>query len=90
MSQPTTRHIDTVWAAVTVEPTGQEQFVLFNGYAVIAADPDKLPLVQQIASMLAFNKNIDISLVAFTRGEVVEKWEAGHDGKDIGITRAAP
>lgn len=66
--------IDGLWAALTYEADGQEQIVTFHGYAVVAADPERLPMVRQIAASISMSKGIDISLVRFTGREVVERW----------------
>lgn len=75
MSKP----IDTIWAAVSADRNGQDQIVLFHGYAVVAADPERLPMVRQIASALAFNGQSPVRLIKYTVSEEVERWEV--DGR---------
>jgi hypothetical protein len=68
--------IDAIWAAVTVEENGQEQFCRFLNNALMTPDPLKLPDIRKIAEMLALNDGNAVEIVKFTRAEVVERIEA--------------
>lgn len=69
------KRISAIWAVMTVESNGQEQFARFLNQPLMTPDPEKVNDIRKIAATMAVNGET-VEIVKFVRAETVETLRA--------------